>query len=138
MAMAKVPVITSAVHGSTVTDSPFSKVMNTAKKYESDNDVVSTSVFLVHPYIDQPDMGSGGLVITNNNMDKAINIANKLSEQYWGKRFELEPQVHMPQEAIQTGLKTSGGPILLVEAADCCGGGASGDSIDSLAELLKA
>ena len=138
MAMAKVPVITSAIHGSTGTDSPFSKVMNTAKQYESDNDVVSTSVFLVHPYIDQPDMGSGGLVITNNNMDKAINIANKLSEQYWGKRFELEPQVHTPQEAIQTGLKTSGGPILLVEAADCCGGGASGDSIASLAALLKA
>jgi len=138
MAMAKVPVITSGIRGSTEVDSPFAAVMDTAKKYEADDDVVSTSVFLVHPYLDQPDMGSGGLVITNNNLEKAINLAENLAKQYWDKRFQFEPEIYTPKEAIKRGLKTLGGPILLVETADCCGGGATGDSIATLAALLKA
>ena len=138
MAMAKVPVITSGIHGSTEGNSPFAQVMKTAKEYEAEDDVISTSVFLVHPYIDQPGMGSGGLVITNNNLEKAINLAEKLAEQYWDKRFQLEPEIYTPQEAIESGLKTLGGPVLLVETADCCGGGAAGDSVATLAALLEA
>ena len=138
MAMAKVPVITSGIHGSTEGDSPFAEVMDTAKKYEAEDDVISTSVFLVHPYIDQPDMGSGGLVITDNNLEKAVNLAGKLAEQYWDKRFQLEPEIYTPQEAIKSGLETLGGPVLLVETADCCGGGAAGDSVATLAALLEA
>ena len=138
MAMAKVPVITSGIHGSTEGDSPFAQVMNTAKEYEAEDDVISTSVFLVHPYIDQPSMGSGGLVITDNNLEKAVDLAKKLAEQYWHKRFQLEPEIYTPQEAIKNGLKTLGGPVLLVETADCCGGGAAGDSVATLAALLEA
>ena len=138
MAMAKVPVITSGIHGSTEGNSPFAQVMKVAKGYEAEDDVISTSVFLVHPYIDQPDMGSGGLVITNNNPEKAANLAEKLAKQYWDTRFQLEPEIYTPQEAIESGLETLGGPVLLVETADCCGGGAAGDSVATLTALLEA
>ena len=138
MAMAMVPVITSGIRGATDGDSPFAEVMDTAKKYEVEDDVISTSVFLVHPYIDQPDMGSGGLVITDNNLEKAVNLAGKLAEQYWDKRFQFEPEIYTPREAIKSGLETLGGPVLLVETADCCGGGAAGDSVAVLSALLEA
>ena len=109
MAMAKVPVITSAIHGSTEGDDPFAKIMRDAKALEGRDDVLSTSVFLVHPYLDQPDMGSGALVITDNDMEMAVSLANQLAEQYWTRRFDLEPDIHTPSEAIAKGLEVDGG-----------------------------
>ena len=138
MAMAKVPVITSAIHGSTEDNDPFAKIMRAAKALEGRDDVLSTSVFLVHPYLDQPDMGSGALIITDNDMEMAVSLANQLAEQYWTRRFDLEPDIHAPSEAIAKGLEVDGGPVLLVEAADCCGGGAAGDSVATLTALLDA
>ncbi len=138
MAMAKVPVITAAINGSTEGDDPFAEIMRTAKAFEGRDDFLSTSVFLVHPYLDQPGMGSGALVITDNDMEMAVSLANQLAEQYWTRRFDLEPDIHTPSEAIAKGLEVDGGPVLLVEAADCCGGGAAGDSVATLTALLDA
>ncbi len=100
--------------------------------------VYSTSAFLVHPYLDLPGMGGGGLVIANGDLVKAERLACQLAELYWQKRFDLEPPVFSPAEAIERGLRIEGGPVLLVETADCCGGGAAGDSAASLRALLEA
>jgi microcystin degradation protein MlrC len=138
MAMAKVPVITSAIYGSTEGDDPFAKIMRAAKAHEGHGGVVSTSVFLVHAPLDQPDLGSGALVITDDDMDSAVSLSRELAEQYWQRRFDLEPEVNPPGEAIARGMKVDGGPVLLVETSDCCGGGAAGDSVATLTALLEA
>ena len=111
--------------------------MRLAKSYEQQSDVYSTSAFLVHPYLDLPDMGGGGLVITNNDAARSEELARTLTMEYWQRRFELEPAVSSPAAAIQEGLTMVGGPILLVETADCCGGGAAGDSVCTLKALLE-
>ena len=136
MAMAKVPVITGAIRGSTLGDDPFAQLMRQTKAYEGEPGILSTSLFLVHPYLDQPGMGSGALVITDADQERAVSIAQELALAYWERRFELEPQSWTPAEAVAAGLEVAGGPVLLVETADCCGGGAAGDSIASLAALL--
>lgn len=138
MAMAKVPVVTSAIHGSTHGDDPFAQLMRQAKALEGRNGVLSTSMILVQPYLDQADMGSGAIVITNDDLPAAVAQAEVLARAYWARRFDLEPQTWAPAAAIDAGLKVVDGPILLVETADCCGGGAAGDSIASLAALLAA
>ena len=137
MAMAKVPVLTGAIRGSTEGDDPFAHLMRLTKSYEGRDGVLSTSLFLVHPYLDQPGMGSGPVVITDNDMEKAVGIARGIAEQYWARRFELEPELFTPEEAIIRGLQVDG-PVVLVEAADCCGGGAAGDSVATLKALLRA
>jgi microcystin degradation protein MlrC len=137
MAMAKVPVLTSGIRGSTEGDDPFAHLMRLTKSHEGRDGVLSTSLFLVHPYLDQPGMGSGPLVITDNDMEKAVRIARRIAEAYWARRFELEPDLYTPEEAVARGLKVAG-PVLLVEAADCCGGGAAGDSVATLKALLRA
>src|SRR5262249_48762189 len=111
--------------------------MRFAKQHEGKDGVVSTSVFLVHPYLDLPDMGGGGLVITNGDMDRAVSLATDIARCYWERRFDLDPPVFTPPEAIRRGLAIDSGPILLVETADCCGGGAAGDSVATLKELLS-
>ncbi len=137
MVMGKVPVLVSGVHGHTEGEGPFADVMRFAKSHEGKNGVVSTSAFLVHPYLDLPDMGGGGLVITDHDMEKAVRLAGEIAMRYWERRFDLDPPVFTPAEAIARGRKIAGGPILLVETADCSGGGAAGDSVATLRALLE-
>ena len=54
MVMSKVPVLTGAVNGSTEGDGPFADMLRKAKALETRADVLSTSMFLVHPFIDRP------------------------------------------------------------------------------------
>lgn len=138
MAMAKVPAIVSGSNGNTDPPGPFADLMQFAKSKEGQGSVVSTSVFLVQPHLDLPDMGSGGLVVTHDNLDEAIGLATEIAERYWGRRFDLEPRIWKPALAVATGLEIEGGPILLLEVSDCVGGGATGDGVAALDALLKA
>lgn len=138
MVAAKVPVITSAIHGSTHGKDPFADLMRLTKSLERRPRVLSTSLFLVHPYMDVAGMGSGGLVITDNDIGLAEEYASGIAMQYWQRRCDLEPETCTPAEAIVRGLEIDGGPVILVEAADCCGGGAAGDSIATLSSLVDS
>lgn len=138
MAMAKVPVLVGGVNGHTEGPGPFADVMRFAKMLEGHEGVVSTSAFLVHPYLDLPEMGGGGLVITDGDMHCAVTLARRIAQMFWERRFELDPPVYTPVDAIELGRQVEGGPVLLVETADCCGGGAAGDSIATLRALLDA
>ena len=138
MVMAKVPVITSAVHGSTEGEDPFADLMRFTKSLESRTGVLSTSLFLIHPYMDVAGMGSGGLVVTDADADLARELATQIARQYWDRRNDLEPELLTPSAAIKRGDELAGKPIILVETADCCGGGAAGDSIHTLSALVDA
>ena len=137
MAMAKVPVITSGVNGSTEGNGPFAELMRMTKSLEQRKGVLSTSLFLTHPYLDLPAMGSGGLVITDDDPTLAATLATEIAHSYWDRRHALEPEVWTPHEAVRQGLAVEGGPVVLVEAADCCGGGAAGDSVATLRVLAE-
>ena len=137
MVMAKVPVLTGAVNGSTEGDGPFADMMRKAKALEGRPDVLSTSMFLVHPFIDRPGMGSGGLVITDDDLAGAWEAAVALAEEYWQRRHEFEPDMSSPAEAVLRGLAIDDQPIVLMETADACGGGAAGDSVACIAALLE-
>ena len=69
--------------------------------------------------------------------DSAAQLATELATEYWRRRAELEPEVRTPEQAVAAGLQVDG-TVLLVETADCCGGGAAGDSVASLKALLGA
>ena len=138
MAMGKVPVITSAINGSTNDDDPFAELMRYTKSLEQQAGVLSTSLFLVHPYMDCENMGSGALVITDNDLPLAETLAGDIARRYWERRHDLEPEIFTPVEAIAKGMQVDGGPTILVEAADCCGGGAAGDSIATLSALVDS
>jgi len=138
MVMARVPVITSAIHGSTDGDDPFAVIMRRAKALEGHDGVLSTSIFLVQPFLDQPEMGSGALVITDGDRARAEALALDLAHEYWTRRFDFEGDIVAPADAIRRGLQIDGGPVILVETADCSGGGAAGDSVATLAALLAA
>lgn len=136
MAMAKVPLVVSAIQGHTKLPGPFANIMNEAKRLERDGMLYSINPILVHPYLNLADMGGGVLVVANESQSEAVDVAKNLAKIYWDNRYKLQPQTFQPRDAIQKGLNIEGGPILLVEAADCCGGGAAGDSVHCLKALL--
>jgi len=84
--MARVPVLTSAINASTERPGPFFDLMKKAKSWEHAGKCLSSSVFLVHPYIDQPEMGSGALIVTNGDPDGAATMARELAQEYWDRR----------------------------------------------------
>jgi microcystin degradation protein MlrC len=137
MAMAKVPVITSAIHGSTEGDDPFADLMRHTKAFEKQEGVLTSSLFMVHPHNDMPDMGSGCLVVTDNDEEHAVTLAREVASAYWVRRFDLEAETFTPEDAIASGRNVDGSPVVLIEASDCCGGGAAGDSVATLKALLK-
>lgn len=138
MAMAKVPVLVSGVLGHTDGPGPFADVMRLTKSYEARPGILSTSAFLVHPYLDVPGMGGGGLVITQDDRQLAESLAVEIARQYWLRRRDLEPTVYTPEQALEKARTVEAGPVLLVETADCCGGGAAGDGVAMLKVLLAA
>lgn len=133
MAMAKVPVIVGGYMGST-DDGPFARFMDAVKSLEKNGAALSTSAFLVQPQLDLAGMGGGAVVITDGDMERSVEEASRLARLYWSLRFELEPRMWTPAEAIADGLRVDRSPLLLLETSDCVGGGATGDS----AAVLKA
>ena len=136
MYFSKIPILHSAINASTFGDTPFAKIMRSLKEEEKNNPhILSTSLIHVDPYIDQNNMGGGAIVITNDDIEKAKNISLKFTKNYWDKRLEFEPELYLPEDAILDGLSKNSN-VLLVETADACGGGAVGDSVQTLKKLL--
>jgi microcystin degradation protein MlrC len=138
MALAKVPVIVSGYQGSTEPPGPFADVMKFTIERESEPSVLSTSAFLVQPHLNLPDLGGGGLAVTDDDLTRAVRIAREIAEQYWARRDDLLPEAWLPDAAIAEGLRVQGGPVLLLEVSDCIGGGSTGDSTHGLRALLEA
>ena len=135
-ALAKVPIICGACNGQTSGDGPMAHLTRRARRLEKEPGILSASCFQVHPYNDLPGMGCGGVVVTDNDPALAAQEAQALAAAFWARRrtFEVE---HLPiAEAVDRGRRVEGGPVLLVDTADCAGGGAPGDSVALLRELL--
>ena len=138
MAMAKVPVLAGGCRGQTQGNGAFADLMRRTKSFEQRAGVLSTSLFMVHAHLDFAGLGSGALVITDNDMDLAVELATDIAKRYWQSREALEQPVLSPATAICQGLEIDGGPVLLIETADCAGGGAAGDSVASIRALIDA
>ena len=80
--------------------------MRYTKSLEQQPGVLSTSLLLVHPYMDVDGMGSGGLVITEGDPDRAVQLAGEIARRYWDRRHDLEPDTCVPAEAIREGSRS--------------------------------
>ena len=136
MALAKVPIICGACNGQTFGDGPMAHLNRRARRLETQPAILSVSCFQVHPYNDLPGMGCGGVVVTDNDPALAANEAHALAAEFWERRRAFEVEHFTVAEAVARGRQVEGGPVLLVDTADCAGGGAPGDSVALLRELL--
>jgi microcystin degradation protein MlrC len=137
-AQAKLPLILTAFNSTTLTDTPFSRLMKEAKALEQEDGILSASVFLVGSYIDSPDMGCSAVVVADGDPKRAAAEARRLAERFWERRHEFEVEMVLVADAVRRGREIEGGPILLLDTADTTGGGAAGDGISVVRGLLEA
>lgn len=136
MAVAKVPMLVAGCEGMTFGQAPMAEMVARGEALEEDARVLSVSVVHVQPYLDIEGMGCGGIVITDGDVELAGELALSFAKEFWQKRERFMPEVLAVKDAVLAGRQIDGGPVLLVDTADCAGGGAAGDSVALLAELL--
>ena len=138
MALARLPLILTSFNASTEGDGPFARLRRQADRMEQARpEVLSASVFNVGAYIDVPEMGCSSLVITEGDEALAGELARRLALQHWNEREAYRVEPLTVADAVERGRRIQGSPILLLDTADTTGGGAAGDGITLVRELIE-
>lgn len=107
--------------------SPCKELYKLADEIGSKSNIISISVILGFPYADVEEMGSGFLVVTDNNLELAESTAKKLGDYFWENRSDFIGEKISVAEAIAS-LEELLKPVLLLDMGDNVGGGSPGDS----------
>jgi microcystin degradation protein MlrC len=121
--------------GATDPGAPMAEVAAMARGIESSGRALSVSYFPVQPWLDMADVGITGLAVTDADAPGAEAVAQDILDAMWARRRDFELPAMMPAEAVRAALQRPG-RVLLVDAPDAIGAGASGDSPALLAALL--
>jgi len=88
--------------------------------------VLSASVILGFPYADVPEMGSGFIVVTDNDKELAKQYAQELTDYLWEHQEDFRGVMIGVEEALdQAGQAPK--PVCLLDMGDNIGGGSPGD-----------
>jgi len=133
--MRKYNAIVPVLGGATLDCAPMTHVAAHARAMEAEGRALSVSYFPVQPWLDMADVGITGLAVTDADQDAADAVAQEILDEMWQRRREFELPAMTPAEAVQAAMEMEG-QVLLVDAPDSIGGGASGDSPALLAAIL--
>jgi microcystin degradation protein MlrC len=101
--------------------------------------VLSASVFMVHPWLDCPEVGWSVHVTTDGDRALAARLADELAETCWKLRHQLPPTFLTASDAIARAkgatLRRKTGVVVLADASDVVSAGSTGDSTKLLAAL---
>lgn len=129
--------IVPVLGGATLEGSPMAEVAAIAREIEAKGRALSVSYFPVQPWLDMADVGITGVAVTDGDAAAADAAAQEILDAMWDRRRAFELEAMTPDEAVPAALEKGLKTVLLVDAPDSIGGGASGDSPALLAAILK-
>src|SRR5262249_39590635 len=88
--------------------------------------VLSSSLMLGFPYADVREMGSAVIVVTDNDLAQAQQLANEWAASLWDQRHDFVGHYLDIPAAIDF-VERHEGPICLLDMGDNVGGGSPGD-----------
>ncbi len=97
------------------------------KKISQEPGVLSTSVILGFPYADVPEMGSALVVVTDNDRQRAQQLADDWAAELYRRRAEFVGELIDIDQAIEKALAAPS-PICLLDIGDNVGGGGPADA----------
>jgi microcystin degradation protein MlrC len=118
------------------TNEPMAGVVRALVAAERLPGILSVSFIHGFPYGDTVDTGSKMLVYADRDGLKAAECARHLGRQVYDLRHQLIPGYPGMQKALDDAVN-SNGTVVLADMADNAGGGAPGDNVAVLAELLR-
>jgi microcystin degradation protein MlrC len=120
---------------------PMRAVFRRMKAMEREPRVLATSLFMVHPFNDSPDLGWSVHVTTDGDGPLAERLADELAELAWAKRRIPPPEFHPPEAAIElvrgSRLARALGTCCLVDVSDIVGAGSTGENTHLVRALLE-
>ena len=126
MSASKVPAILPAE--ACMTDKyPARHIMDSLR--ETEESVLSASVFLMQPWLDLKDIGCASIVITDNDPAKADDLATELADKIWELRHEFKVDLVLLASAFLIAAeKKTHRPVIFADSADSPSAGSPGDS----------
>ena len=117
---------------------PLAEIIDVVRALRGRDDILSTSVFIVQPWLDVPDLGCGVLAVAEGDVDSAKRAATRLAKRLWERRHEFQIDLHPVDEAIDLALAADGRPIVFSDSGDSIGSGSTGDATGILRGLLDS
>ncbi|MFH1301167.1 MAG: M81 family metallopeptidase [Planctomycetota bacterium] len=105
---------------------PCASLYKQADQILQEPSVLSNSVILGFPYADVEEMGSGFIVVTDNDASRAQQLADQLGESLINRREEFVAQLISIENALDQAEQLEG-PICFLDMGDNIGGGSPAD-----------
>lgn len=119
------------------TASPLREIVAEMRHLEDSGAVVAASLGHGFPWGDVPESGAKLWVTTNDDAQRAAQIARQLGNRLWEARDALRPQLLDVDTALSEAQAQPHGTVVLADVADNAGGGAPGDSTFILQRVLE-
>jgi microcystin degradation protein MlrC len=117
---------------------PMRSIFNEMDRMERDDEVLCVSNFMVHIWLDDPELGWSTVAVTDGNRELAASLADELADLNWEVRDEPHPEALTAEEAVsrvrRAALARAFGTVVICDVADAVGAGAPGEN----AWILKA
>lgn len=120
---------------------PMNKIFKRMKQMEKQEEVLCVSNFMVHIWLDEPELGWSTVVVTDGNKTLAEELSVELAEMNWAVRDYKHAQPYTPSEAIAIArskwLWRKLGTVMFCDSSDAIGAGAPGENTWILKALLE-
>lgn len=120
---------------------PMRPIFRKMKKWTRNPRVLDLSLFMVHVFIDDPEIGWSTIAVVDADEQLARQLADDLADMCWSVRKVPHPAGNTPSEAIEivrnSGLLRKFGPILFSDVCDAVGAGAPGENTWILKALIE-
>lgn len=107
---------------------------------KKDRRVLDASVFMVHPWLDTPEVGWSVHVTTNGEPSLASDLADELAEACWAVRHQQPPTFSSAHDAVEEAVAARWarrtGNVVMSDASDVVSAGSTGDATRLLATLI--
>lgn len=121
------PPATISIEQQYTSGSPCKELYALAEQAGSERKILSVSILLGFPYADVKEMGSGFIVVTDNDENLAKSTAETLGDYLWDHRADFVGKKISVKEAVDA-VEHHAKPVLLLDMGDNVGGGSPGDS----------
>jgi microcystin degradation protein MlrC len=120
---------------------PMRRIFRKMRKMERNPKVISVSNFMVHIWIDAPEVGWSCVVVTDNDPALAQQLCHELCELNWAVKDHPHPVPYTAAEAIEKIRKARWrrlfGTATISDLSDLVGAGAPGENTHILRALMQ-
>lgn len=120
--------------------SPMRQIFSRMKKMEKQEKVLSVSNFMVHLWIDDPELGWSTIAVTDGDLPLAEKLADEIADMNWSVRDVKHPEGYTASQAVKTAsdakIARRFGTTVFCDVSDAVGCGAPGENVWILKSLL--